>query len=86
MLSKKLQIKFQSQVVWIPCTKTMLKTESATSAFPGDFQNFPVFYIVAVFDDSVIYLFIYSFIPLSIYLFLIYLLSSTQIQVLNEPQ
>lgn len=85
MLSKKLQIKFQSQVVWIPCTKTMLKTESATSAFPGDFQNFPV-YIVAVFDDSVIYLFIYSFIPLSIYLFLIYLLLSTQIQVLNEPQ
>lgn len=86
MLSKKLQIKFQSQVVWIPCTKTMLKTESATSAFPGDFQNFPVFYIVAVFDDSVIDLFIYSFIPLSIYLFLIYLLLSTQIQVLNEPQ
>ena len=86
MLSKKLQIKFQSQVVWILCTKTMLKTESATSAFPGDFQNFPVFYIVAVFDDSVIYLFIYSFIPLSIYLFLIYLLLSTQIQVLNEPQ
>ena len=64
----------------------MLKTESATSAFPEDFQNFPVFYIVAVFDDSVIYLFIYSFIPLSIYLFLIYLLLSTQIQVLNEPQ
>lgn len=86
MLSKKLQIKFQSQVVWIPCAKTILKTESTTSAFPGDFQNFPVFYIVAVFDDSVIYLFIYSFIPLSIYLFLIYLLLSTQIQVLNEPQ
>lgn len=86
MLSKKLQIKFQSQVVWIPCTKTMLKTESATFAFPGDFQNFPVFYIVAVFDDSVIYLFIYSFIRLSIYLFLIYLLLSTQIQVLNEPR
>ena len=44
----------QSQIVRGLWTNAILKTESRTVVFRGDFQNFAVFSIVSVFHDSVI--------------------------------
>ena len=44
----------QSQIVRGLWTNAILKTESRTVAFRGNFQNFAVFSIVTVFHDSVI--------------------------------
>ena len=44
----------QSQIVRGLWTNAILKTESRTVVFHGDFQNFAVFSIVSVFHDSVI--------------------------------
>ena len=44
----------QSQIVRGLWANAILKTESRTVVFRGDFQNFAVFSIVSVFHDSVI--------------------------------
>ena len=51
---KKFKIYRQSQIVRGLWTNAILKTESRTVVFRGDFQNFAVFSIVSVFHDSVI--------------------------------
>ena len=63
---------------------TMLKAESRTFVFLGDFQNFLVFSTVFGFDVSVTYS-DYLFIHLLVYLFLIYLCQLKIVLALNDP-
>ena len=63
---------------------TMLKAESRTFVFLGDFQNFLVFSTVFGFDVSVTYS-NYLFIHLLVYLFLIYLCQLKIVLALNDP-
>ena len=51
---KKFKIYRQSQIVRGLWANAILKTESRTVVFRGDFQNFAVFSIASVFHDSVI--------------------------------